>query len=51
MLNLDAGASSLDFGGFMHFVVRDALETHWGTFNHDCIESGWIELKFELFLP
>ena len=47
----DARASSLDFGGSMLFMVSDVLETHWGTFPHDCIEIGWIELKFEPFFP
>ena len=47
----NAGASSLDFGGVMLFMVRDVLETHWGTFPHDSMEIGWIELKFEQFLP
>ena len=44
----DAGASSLYFGGVVLFMVRDVLETYWGTFPHDFIEIGWIELKFEL---
>ncbi len=35
----------------MLFMVMGVLETHWRTFPHDCIEIGWIELKFELFLP
>ena len=43
----DAGASSLDFGGIILFMVTDVLETHWGSFPHDCIEIGWIQLKFE----
>ena len=47
----DVGASSLDFGGAMLFMVMDVLETHLGTFPHDFIEIGWIELKFELFAP
>ena len=34
----DVGALSLDFGGSMIFMVRDVLETHWGTFPHDFIE-------------
>ncbi len=38
----------LDFGGDMIFMGRDMLETYWGTFFHDFIEIGWIELKFEL---
>ena len=44
---LDVGASSLDFCGAIIFMVRDVLETHWGTFPHDCIEIGWIGWKFE----
>ena len=42
-------ASSLDFYGVILFMVRDVLETHWITFPHDCIEIGWIELKFASF--
>ena len=30
----DVGALSLDFGGFILFMVRDVLETHWGTFSY-----------------
>ena len=45
----DVGESSLDFGGVMIFMVSNVLETHWRTFPHDCVEIGWIELKFELF--
>ena len=45
----DAGASRLDFGGMMLLMFRYVLETHWGTFPHDCIEIGWIELKLEPF--
>ena len=36
----DLGASRLDFDGVMFFMFRDVLETHWGTFPHDCIEIG-----------
>ena len=47
----NAGASSLDFGGVMIFMVRDVLETHLVTLSYVCIEIGVIMLKFELFLP
>ena len=47
----DAGASSLEFGGVMFLMVRDVLETHWGTFSYMHIEIGVIMLMFELFLP
>ena len=43
-----AGASSLDFGGSIIFMVMNVLDTHWGIFPHDFIEIGWIELKFEV---
>ena len=46
----DVGALSLDFVGVMLFMVRDVLETHWGTFSYVHIEIGVIMLKFELFL-
>ena len=47
----DVGASSLDFCEDMFFMVRDVLETHWGTFSYMHIEIGVIMLMFELFLP
>jgi len=34
----------------MIFMVRDALEPHWGTLSYVCIEIGVIMFKFELFL-
>ena len=34
----DVGASSLDFGGVMLFIVRNVLERHWKTFPHYFIE-------------
>ena len=42
----NVGASSLDFCWAMLFMVRNFLETYWGSFPHDFIEIGWIELKF-----
>lgn len=47
----DAGASNLDFSGFMIFRVRDVSETHWGTFSYVHIEIRVIMLNFESFLP
>ena len=49
--DFDAGVSSSNIFGSMLFMVSDVLETHWGTFLPDFIEIGWIELKFEQFLP
>lgn len=45
----NAGASSLSFSGVMLFMVRDVLETHWGTFSYVRIEIGVMVLKLELF--
>ena len=43
----DVGALRWDFGGVMFFMVRDVLETHWGTFYYVHIEIDVITLKLE----